>query len=63
MNLLAGTLGRIYYWVKDGRKGGFVEEVILKKSNSQDQLNKNYYAGLIIIYILVAIIVFLSYIF
>lgn len=63
MHILVSFIGSFYYWIKDGRKGSFFKKEFVDTNYTQKDLNKEYYAGLIITYILITIIVILSYIF
>lgn len=45
----AGTIGRIYYWFKEGRKENFWKRVFLRTEYTIEEMNREYYKGLEIV--------------
>lgn len=49
MQVIIGTVGRIYNWFKEGMKENFWKRVFLKVYDTREEAHKEYYDGLWIV--------------
>ena len=62
MRVIAGIIGAIYNWYREGRRENFWKRVFLKESETMEEMNRDYYKGLEIV-IGISAVLFFGYLF